>query len=242
MAATLQTANSTTISRPRDLGLTSPEAAPPDSAPCRRQQVESLLSDARRGNQQRIGDLLQQYRNYLMLLAITQIEKCLQPLVSPSDVVQETMLRAHRHFAQFQGRTERELLAWLRQILLNNLGRFVEHYVLAAKRDIRREVSLEQLQRAMDQSRLKFGSLLQADAQTPSVLVQRREDTALLAERLDQLPANYREVLILRNIQGRSFEEIAARMDRSLGATRMLWLRALEKLRAVYRRAEPYDA
>jgi RNA polymerase sigma-70 factor (ECF subfamily) len=241
MAATLQTTDSTTISLARPMDLPAAGIGVPETAPSRRFLIDSLLSDARRGDQQRIGDLLQQYRNYLMLLAITQIEKCLQPLVSPSDVVQETMLRAHRHFAQFQGQSERELLAWLRQILLNNLGRFVEHYVLAAKRDVRREVSLDRLQRALDQSRPQFRSLLQADDQTPSVLVQRREDAALLAERLDQLPAHYREVLVLRNVQGRSFEEIAARMDRSLGATRMLWLRALEKLRAVYRRAEPYD-
>ena len=54
---------------------------------------------------------LQQYRNYLMVLAATQIEKRLQPRVSPSDVVQETMLRAHKNFGQFRGTTEEELLA-----------------------------------------------------------------------------------------------------------------------------------
>jgi RNA polymerase sigma-70 factor (ECF subfamily) len=207
----------------------------------RRLDVASLLSSARGGNRQSIGELLQQYRKYLLLLATTQIEKRLQPLVSPSDVVQETMLRAHRHFAQFHGQSERELLAWLRQILLTNLARFVEQYVLAAKRDVRREVSLDQMQRALDKSTPPFKSLLHAEGQSPSGEAQRHEDAAVLAERLAQLPPLYREVLVLRNIQGRSFDEIAARMDRSLGATRMLWLRALDKLRAAYRRAEPYD-
>src|SRR6188768_1962245 len=72
----------------------------------------NILEDARQGDRQRIGELLSQYRNYLLLLATTQIESRLQPRVSPSDIVQETMLKAHRHFAQFRGQSEKELLAW----------------------------------------------------------------------------------------------------------------------------------
>ena len=100
----------------------------PSSSEARGASLErELLAEARGGNRQRIGELLTQYRNYLMLLATVQIESRLQPRVSPSDIVQETMLKAHRHFAQFRRQTERELLAWLRQILVANLARFVEH-------------------------------------------------------------------------------------------------------------------
>jgi len=201
-----------------------------------------LLAAARRGNRQSIGELLTQYRNYLMLLATMQIESRLQPRVSPSDIVQETMLKAHRHFAQFRGQSERELLAWLRQILVANLARFVEHYLLAAKRDIRREVSLERLGAAVESSSARLRSIAAAAGQSPSAAAQRREETVELADRLAQLPAHYREVLVLRNIQGLSFEEAAAQLNRPIGATRMLWLRAIEKLRALYRRAEEQDA
>jgi len=201
-----------------------------------------LLAAARRGNRQSIGELLTQYRNYLMLLATMQIESRLQPRVSPSDIVQETMLKAHRHFAQFRGQSERELLAWLRQILVANLARFVEHYLLAAKRDIRREVSLERLGAAIESSSARLRSIAAAAGQSPSAAAQRREETVELADRLAQLPAHYREVLVLRNIQGLSFEEAAAQLNRPIGATRMLWLRAIEKLRALYRRAEEQDA
>jgi RNA polymerase sigma-70 factor (ECF subfamily) len=72
-------------------------------------------------------------------------------------------------------------------------------------------------------------------------VAERREESQLLAQRLAQLPPAYREVLLLRNVQGLSFEQTAARLDRSLGATRMLWLRAIDKLRAAYRRAEAND-
>src|SRR4029079_18700739 len=99
----------------------------------------------------------------LVVLAGTQIEKRLQPRVSPSDVVQETMLRAHKNFAQFRGASEGELLAWLRQILVNNLAKFVEQHVLAARRDVRREVSIERLGAALEQSTVQLAALLPAD-------------------------------------------------------------------------------
>jgi RNA polymerase sigma-70 factor (ECF subfamily) len=152
------------------------------------------------------------------------------------------MFKAHRQFAQFLGSTERELLAWLRQILVTNLASFVEQYVLAAKRDIRREVSIERIGAALDESATQFGAVLRSEGETPSILAMQREEAVVLADRLAQLSPRHREVLVLRNIQGLSFEEIAARMESSLGATRMLWLRALEKLRAVYRRAEQHGA
>jgi len=201
-----------------------------------------LLPVARQGDRESIGELLQHYRNYLMLLATTQVERRLQSRISPSDIVQETMLRAHRHFAQFRGKTEQELLAWLRQILLTNLARFVERYMLTAKRDIRREVSIEQLGASVAASSAQFNSLLCARGQTPSAAAQRREEAVLLADRLAQLPPKYRAVLVLRNIQGLSFEEAAARLKRPLGATRMLWLRAIKKLRAAYHKSEEQDA
>jgi RNA polymerase sigma-70 factor (ECF subfamily) len=65
--------------------------------------------------------------------------------------------------------------------------------------------------------------------------VQQREEAVVLADRLAHLSDDYREVLVLRNLQGLPFEEVASRIGRSVGATRMLWLRAIEKLRTIYR-------
>src|SRR5262245_37165825 len=204
--------------------------------------VPSLISDARRGDKSSIGVLLEQYHNYLLVLASTQLENRIQPRVSPSDVVQETMLRAHKNFAQFRGTTEPELLAWLRQILVNNLAKFVEQHMLAARRDVRREVSIERLGAALEQSTVQLAALLPGDSKSPSMAVQQREEAVVLADRLAQLPKSYREVLVLRNLQGLPFEDVAQRIGRSVGATRMLWLRAIEKLRAVYRSEEQSEA
>jgi RNA polymerase sigma-70 factor (ECF subfamily) len=201
-----------------------------------------LLDRARHGSKSSLGALLQQYRNYLVVLASMQIERRLQPRVSPSDVVQETMLRAHKNFAQFRGTTEQELLAWLRQILVNNLATFVEQHMLAARRDVRREISMERIGAALEQSTILLAALIPATTKSPSMAVQQREEAVVLADRLAQLPEDYREVLVLRNMKGLAFEEIAQRIDRSVGATRMLWLRAIEKLRSVYRKEESSEA
>src|SRR5919204_385049 len=113
-----------------------------------RPSPEQLLAEARQGQSERLGALLELYRNYLYLLARTQIDLHLQARANPSDVVQETFLNACRNFHQFRGTSEKELLGWLRRILLRNLARLVERQVLAQKRTVRREISLEQRQQA----------------------------------------------------------------------------------------------
>jgi RNA polymerase sigma-70 factor (ECF subfamily) len=204
--------------------------------------VLHLIDKAREGSRASLGELLQQYRNYLTILASTQIDKRLLPRVSPSDVVQETMLRAQKNFLQFRGESEQELLAWLRQILVNNLATFVEQHMIAARRDLRKEVSMDQIGAALEKSNVHLAALLADRGNTPSVVVQRREDAVVLADRLAQLSPDYREVLMLRNLQQLSFEEIAQRLGRSVGATRMLWLRAIDKLRSLYERESSLES
>jgi len=194
-------------------------------------EQERLLGAARAGKPECLGQLLQLYWNYLRLLAATQIDEKLRARCSPSDVVQETFFEAHRDFGQFRGRTVAEFLAWLRQILVNNLARVVERHVLAEKRDVRREMSLGRMQAALDRSTARLESVLQDHGNSPSSDVQRREDAIILADQLAELPEDYRDVLVLRHLEGLSFNDVARRMGRSPGAVRMLWLRAIERLR-----------
>jgi RNA polymerase sigma-70 factor (ECF subfamily) len=96
--------------------------------------------------------LLELYANYLRVLAASNIGRRLRARVSPSDVVQETFFEAHRDFAKFNGHTEREFMAWLRRILVNNLARLVERHLQADKRDVRREVSLQAVRKSVERS------------------------------------------------------------------------------------------
>jgi RNA polymerase sigma-70 factor (ECF subfamily) len=193
--------------------------------------AERLLDRARSGSAESLGRLLQLYQNYLRLLTVAQLEQRLRGRVSPSDVVQETFFEAHRDFVQFRGTTTAEFTAWLRRILVNNLYRVVEQHVLAEKRDVRRELSLERLATALEQSTARLEAVIPDPGQSPSADLQHQELEVILADEIASLPADYREVIILRHIQLLPFDEVGRRMDRSSGAARMLWLRAIRQLR-----------
>jgi RNA polymerase sigma-70 factor (ECF subfamily) len=190
-----------------------------------------VLSEARAGIPGGLGRLLELHQNYLKLLAQTQLDEKLRARVSPSDVVQDTLLEAHRDFANFRGECEAEFLNWLRQILVHNLARIVERHVLAEKRDVRREVSLDEVDRRLDRSAMRLQAVLADRVGSPSAAVQTQEHVVLLADALAELPADYRRVIVLRNLESLPFKEVAERMNRSAGATRMLWLRAIDQLR-----------
>jgi RNA polymerase sigma-70 factor (ECF subfamily) len=189
---------------------------------------ERLLFLARCGDVAALGRLLERYRGYLSLLARLQIGRRLQGKVDVDDLVQETYLKASRDFAAFRGQDEEALAGWLREILACRLANLVRHYLGTRRRDQRLERELaDELDRS---SRALDGGLL-ARGSSPSRQAARREQAVLLADALDQLPDDYREVLILRHLEELSFPDVARRMDRSLDSVKNLWTRALARLR-----------
>jgi RNA polymerase sigma-70 factor (ECF subfamily) len=185
-----------------------------------------------------LGELLEHYRNYLKLLARSQVDLHLRRRADASDLVQETFLDACRDFHQFRGHTEAELMAWLKKILIYNIAKFIQRQVQAKKRDARRDVSLDGHLAAITQSSAHWEAALASAQSTPSVQVLRRERAAVIADYLAQLPPAYREVILLRNLQGLAFAEVARRMHRSPGAVRILWVRALDHLRKMLNNKE----
>lgn len=187
---------------------------------------EELIAQARGGDPEALGRLLELYRNYLKLVARSLIGTALRVKVEPSDLVQETFLKAHREFAGFAGRGEPELIAWLRRILARTVADQVKHHRRKG-RDHMRQESLDVL---LDRSDATIHQALASYAGSPSEGASRREQAVLLADAVNQLPPDYREVFILRTLEHVPFEEVAVRMGRSVGAVRMLWARALERL------------
>jgi RNA polymerase sigma-70 factor (ECF subfamily) len=189
-------------------------------------QPDELIAQVRGGDQAALGRLLELYRNYLRLVARSLIGAALRVKLEPSDLVQETFLKAHREFARFAGHGEHELVAWLRRILARTLADQVKHQRRKG-RDYRRQESLDLLLERSDQTlRLALAS----PSGSPSERASRREQAVLLADAVSQLPPDYREAFILRTLEHVPFEEIADKMGRSVGAVRMLWTRALERL------------
>jgi RNA polymerase sigma-70 factor (ECF subfamily) len=183
-----------------------------------------LLEMAKRAGPGALGALLELYRNYLRILARSQLTPEVLPRATPSDVVQDTFLEAYRDFVQFRGHTPAEFVAWLRRILVRNIARLVEHHVIAQKRDVRKEVSLDAIARSFEQS-------LGTAVPSQSGRAESSERAALVADHMAKLPSQYRDVLVLRHLEELSFDEVGQRMGRTAAATRMLWLRAIDRLR-----------
>jgi RNA polymerase sigma-70 factor (ECF subfamily) len=192
---------------------------------------EQVIHEIKSGNGEALGPLLERYRNYLRLLARIEIGRRLQGKLDASDLVQETFLEAHRHFPSFEGIAEAQLLSWLRQILAGRVASTVRRYLGTQGRN----VSLEQeLNGSLDNSARWLEHDLAASATSPSGQAVRREQAVLLADALDRLPADYREAIILRHLEGLTFPEVARRMNRSQDSVEKLWLRALTRLRRAF--------
>jgi RNA polymerase sigma-70 factor (ECF subfamily) len=189
--------------------------------------AERKIQEAK-GTPTALGALLDVYRNYLRLLARVEIGRRLQGKLDASDLVQETFLEAHRNFARFQGTSEPQLAAWLRQILAAKVANLLRHYIGTQGRDVRLE---QQLAVDLDQSSRMLGQELVAAINTPSQQAADREQGVLLADALERLPPDYRETLVLRHLEGLSFPEVAERMGRSVDSVQKLWLRGLARLR-----------
>lgn len=186
-----------------------------------------LLKAARAGDEAALGRLLDIYRNYLRLVTRSVINGELQARLDPSDIVQETFLKAHRDFGHFLGWTEPELVAWLRQILIRNIADEAKYHRRRV-RDIRRHESLDQ---ALLRSSTTIQEALTSPFPSPSSHLENRERAVLLADALERLPAHYREVFILRSLEHVPVEQIAVRLDRSENAIYKLWFRAIAALK-----------
>jgi RNA polymerase sigma-70 factor (ECF subfamily) len=191
---------------------------------------EQLLREARAGNTATLGQLLECYRRYLALLARVQIGQHLQGKVDASDLVQETFLEAHRNFPRFQGTSEGQFVAWLRQILATTMADLLRRYLGTQGRDVRLE---REIGNGFDRSSALLACGLVAPQPSPSQQAVQREQAVLLANALGELPEDYREVLVLRHLEGLTFPEVARRMARSLDSVQKLWMRSLAQLRRI---------
>ena len=189
--------------------------------------VSDLLARARAADPQALDRLFDKCRNYIGVIARSRVESWLRPKVDGSDLVQQTLLEAYRDFGRFAGTTEGEWLAWLRQILEHNAADAVRQHLGTDRRNIRREIPLAF---SSGSSSGLAPSNLAASGESPSQQMMREERELHLADALASLAPDHRDVIMLRNLQRLSFEEVADQMGRSRPAVQMLWTRAMRKL------------
>lgn len=197
--------------------------------------VAETIEQAKGGDEQSLGTLLESYERYLKLLAEVQLGNALRCKVDASDIVQETFLEAHRAFGRFEGTSSEQLVAWLQSILATRLANTMRHYLGTQARDIRLE---ERIGQSLDQSALSLGGMLAAPGSSPSQQVVSKEQSQIVAEALLRLPTDYREVIVMRHLEGETFPVIAKAMNRSVDSVEKLWLRGMAKLKREVQRGE----
>lgn len=177
--------------------------------------------DDRSGSPQRP---LESYRDYLRLLARLQLDPRLRGKLDPSDVVQQTLIKAHQNAGQFRGQTEAEQAAWLRRILANTLA--------DAGRKFRFETARGQsLEQALHESSARLEAWLESSGESPSERADRQEQLLRLAQALSQLPDDQRQVIEMHHLQGSLLADIACIMGRTEPAVAGLLRRGRKKLR-----------
>ncbi|MEM6473849.1 MAG: sigma-70 family RNA polymerase sigma factor [Planctomycetota bacterium] len=188
---------------------------------------------SREGKRAALGDLLQLYRKYLQVLAGRRMDARLRRRVGEADLVQETLLAAHRDFGQFRGKSEPEWIAWLRGVLVNCLSHAIEKHVYTQKRDIRREVMIDAMNSYQDEQGLQLSHLIVDRGRTPSEIVESQDLALAMRHKLDELSDRDRDLIVYRNLNGMSFKEIGERMGMRTATTRMAWMRAIGRFREI---------
>ena len=189
-------------------------------------RFERVLNAAREGEQHQLGCLLEFYRDYLITFATKRLSRQLALKSSPSDLVQETLMKASSEFRRFSGVSETELQLWLRKILRRKLIDSYRFYQVSKTRDITREVPLPP--EALPGS--SGGELESSEL--------RSVNTNLLLNVLDRLDRIQQQVIQLRTFERKSFEEIGRQLGRSSEAARKLWTRAILQLTKEFRAHE----
>jgi RNA polymerase sigma-70 factor (ECF subfamily) len=181
---------------------------------------ETQIDAIRAGDEAALGQMLEETRSYLLLVADRELDGQLRAKVGASDIVQDTLLEAGQGIGAFRGGTEDELRAWLLRILRHNLTDVARKYFVATRRAVGRELPLlEGLEPAT------------RPGNSPSSIVRRAEADEELDAAIDQLPEKYRSAVLLRHQQRLSWNEVGQQLGITAEAARKIWSRAIRQLR-----------
>jgi RNA polymerase sigma-70 factor (ECF subfamily) len=180
---------------------------------------------------QQLNELSVRHGGYLWVLAAASLGSGFRNQLDPSDVVQSTFVRAAESLQALQGGDERTCRAWLRRILQSVL---VDEYrrLHSSKRDV--NLDRQWPSESGTGAGLAVGPALAADQISPSEAAVRDERLLRLAEALQQISVEQREVVVMRFLQGRTLQEIAEATQRTLPSVAGLLRRGLSGLRDLF--------
>jgi RNA polymerase sigma-70 factor (ECF subfamily) len=194
-------------------------------------KTQHLVALAKKGDQPAIDQLCRVYGERVRRIIRFRLDTKLRPKLDSIDLVQDALVLALGGLKDFTYRNEGDFLRWLSRIAENKLHDIVKKFH-ADKRDIRKEISFKQEERSTD-GRF-YGAAEPIGTTTPSVIMRKKEALDRLEKALDTLKPEYKEVIVLKKIEGLTHAEIAERLNKSPNAVPMLLFRAMAALTIAY--------
>jgi RNA polymerase sigma-70 factor (ECF subfamily) len=186
----------------------------------------STVHAAVAGDTQALRTLLEQHGPGVRNEVDGQIGERWRSLIDADDVMQVTYLETFLHISRFSGRDPGSFLGWIRRIAQNNLRDAIRELGRA-----KRPESGNRIGHTTEESFVALAEVLAQTSATPSRHVARAEAASVLSSTLERLPPDYRTVVTLYDLQGRSVQEVAQEMNRSAGAVHMMRARAHDRMR-----------
>ena len=183
-----------------------------------------LVERFKRGEQAAFSLLFGKYQRRLAVLVYYKMSEELRGRVEVDDILQEVFLAAAQGLDRFTYRTPGSFMAWL--------SRIADHAIAdAARHEGRRKRRPEELLPFKSESNPSGPEPV--DLRTPSQIFARQESIQILLRKLDSLPAEYREVILLTKFDGLTTVEVAERLGKSRESVALLLHRALKRFREI---------
>lgn len=196
-------------------------------------RTQELVTLAQGGDDSALGQLCGIYAERVRRIVRLRMGPELRSQLESMDVVQEAFIEAVKDLADFTYCSDGDFLHWLSSIVENTIRDNVDR-IHAAKRDVRRQVSLNRIAARADRPQGDVG--LPAVTTTPSVVFSLREELDRLEQAMDRLKPEYHEVIMLAKIEGLACKEIAGRLNKSPAAVAMSLSRAIVALTNIFER------
>jgi RNA polymerase sigma-70 factor (ECF subfamily) len=196
-------------------------------------ETQRLLEQARAGTAGAVDRLLGRHRAYLCRFVELRLGPHLRARVDPSDVVQEAQMEAARRLNGYLRDAPLPFRLWLRRIAQDRLLMLLRRHRGAGRRAVTREATLP------DESSLAFAWQLLASGTSPSARLAASELAQRAREAVARLPEADREIVLLRNFEGLSNQEVAQLLKIQPAAASQRYGRALLRLRKLLDEAPP---
>jgi RNA polymerase sigma-70 factor (ECF subfamily) len=196
------------------------------------QETQRLLSQARRGEQEAVDQLLTRYRDPLRQMIRLRLDPALASRLDASDVVQDVLLEASRRLEDYLRNPAMPFHLWLRHLAKDHIIDSHRRHRKARRRSLDREQARVPSGLA-DHSSLEFLDPFIDRELTPASAAIRQEMQCRLGEAITQLDEQDREVILMRVQEQLSNQEVATALGMSEPAAAMRYLRAVRRLRAI---------